>query len=130
VQESQDYRLPNITIKQSAALECNAQLSGETKTQTPLSFQNQNTFGSGAGNTISRVLYTITADIIKLFTSSNAPSAKIVGTGQNPFTGHAAALSAGCATSSDLNAVSYATDEQKETLRRGQFVNSMYRQVL
>jgi hypothetical protein len=74
-------------------------------------------------------LYTLTSDLFKLFTGTKAPTAHIVGTGQNPFAGHADALTAGCATTSDLNSVSYATDEQKQKLcEAGGFVNSMYRQ--
>lgn len=138
VQESQDYRLPNITIRQDAALPCESQLSGdEPKRQNSTAFQFDNTYAGPIGNVAAQIFYTITAAIIKPFTNSkggtNAEAsvtipAKIVGTGQSPFAGHSAALSAGCAESSDLDAVSYATDEQKKKLcEAGGFVNSMYR---
>ncbi len=137
VQESQDYRLQNITIKQDAALPCGSNMSGETKTQNPSSYQFDNTYGSATGNSLAQVIFTITANMIKLFTHDDGTTtaeatitipSNIVGTGQNPFAGHGAALLAGCATSSDLSAVTYATDEQKQKLcETGGFVNSMYR---
>ncbi len=136
-QESQDYNLPNITIKQNAALPCGSQLSGIEKNQNPTAFQNENTYGGPGNGTISFVVNVLNS-MIKLFTSpEGSASAKaditvqahIVGTAQNPYTGHTAALTAGCATSSDLSSVSYATDEQKRKLcESGGFVNSMYRQ--
>lgn len=137
VQESQDYRLPNIIIKQDAALPCGSQLSGQPKTQQPKSYQFDNTYGTGAGSKVISFIFNITRNMISLFTNSEGSTnaqasvtvpSNIVGTAQNPFAGHSAALSAGCATSSDLSAVSYATEEQKKKLcEAGGFVNSMYR---
>ncbi len=133
VQESQDFRLPNITIQQSAALKCSRSLEvpGEAKTLNKTVSQFANTYGTG-GSGVGTFLYNLINNLIKLFADEDATnpdiSAHIIGTGQNPYTGHAAALSAGCITNSDLADVSYATDEQKQQLcASGGFINSMYR---
>jgi hypothetical protein len=139
VQESQDYRLQNITIKQDAALHCGLKLNGEVKLQDPRSYQFDNTYDEkGTGNTfIGNLLFPIIRSWITLVTNSQGSASaqaaitipsNIVGTAQNPFAGHDSALSAGCATSSDLDAVAYANDAQKQKLcEAGGFVNSMYR---
>ncbi len=138
VQESQDYTLPPITIKQDAALPCDSIPTGESKPLETKPSQFNNSYGSSASTAFAGLVYKFTAAMIKLLTGSGGTSsasgtltatAQIVGTAQNPFAGHADALTAGCATSSDLASLSYASDEQKQKLcAAGGFVNSMYRQ--
>jgi hypothetical protein len=136
-QESQDFRLPDTAIKEDAALPCGSAVEGKEKPQqnAPSQFANDYT---GSGSILGEFLYRILDFMIKpLYNSQGSPSGEqatvtatgtIVGTAQNPYAGHANALTAGCASSSDLNDVSYATDEQKKKLcATGGFVNSMYR---
>lgn len=137
-QESQDYNLPNITIKQNAALPCGSPQIGESKPLEAKPSNYENDYGKNAVTSIASIVFQFTKDIIKTITHSDgtssfsgtlAATANIVGTAQNPFAGHVDALTAGCASSSDLNDVSYATAEQKQKLcAAGGFVNSMYRQ--
>ncbi len=135
-QESQDYRLPETDIKVEEALPCGSPIEGKEKPQQQASSQFNNDYGNDKGSALFGIVYKILS-WIELFTPEGTPSgfrgsvtgnAKIVGTAQNPYAGHADALTAGCASSSDLNDVSYATGEQKQKLcEAGGFVNSMYR---
>lgn len=136
-QESQDYRLPNIAIKDDAALPCGSLLQGQNKGQEEARSQFVNDY-TGSGSGLGEILYKIVGSMVKLlYNPQGSPSGEIatvtaegtiIGTAQNPYAGHANALTAGCASSSDLQDVSYATDEQKQKLcAAGGFVNSMYR---
>lgn len=137
VQESQDFRLQNISIRHDAALPCSAKLSGETKAQQPLPYQFENTYGSGPGSAITKFVYTITAGMIKVVTNNDGTTtaqakapvpAHIVGTGQDPYAHAVFSLGPGCVDESDLNAVGYASDAQKKKLcGTGGFINSMFR---
>ncbi len=136
-QESQDYRLPDTAIQDEAALPCGSPLQGKVKPQQTAPSQDVNDY-RGSGSTLISIMYRIIDPMVELlYNPQGTPSGEkatvtaqgeIVGTAQNPYAGHADALTAGCASSSDLNDVSYATDEQKQKLcEAGGFVNSMYR---
>jgi hypothetical protein len=135
VQESQDFRLQYIMIHQDAALPCDSKREGEEKPQNDTAYRDDNTYGDSANpilifiHVVESMIRTITHNDGSTSYESNVPvPAEIVGTGQNPFTGHDSALSAGCATSSDLSDVTYATSEQKQKLcESGGHTNSMYR---
>jgi hypothetical protein len=136
VQESQDFGLQYIMIHQDAALPCDSKVEGEEKWQKDKASQDDNTYGENLGSNVMGVTIHIISSLIRMITHDdgstsheNVPvSAEIVGTGQNPFTGHDSALSAGCATPSDLDDVTYATAEQKQKLcETGGHTNAMYR---
>lgn len=138
VQESQDYRLPDTTIKEEAAVPCESPLQGEVKSQQIAVSQGLNDY-QDSGSGLGQLLYKIVDSMVSLlYNPQGSPSGEkatvtaqgtIVGTAQNPYAGHVDALTAGCASSSDMNDLSYASDEQKQKLcAAGGFVNSMYRQ--
>ncbi len=131
VQESQDFRQPNITINKDAALPCPSNFSGGTQVnQDQKTFQGTNNYGGTIANSTINFFANLTQDIINLLTKNGQSyTAKIVGTGNETFSPHVSALFAGCATSADMNPVAYTTESQKEGLcAAGGAANAMYRQ--
>lgn len=136
VQETQDYRRPNITILASAALECGKQWTGGEIHQNARTYTDQNTYGTTIWDYILHIPESIVQTIPDPRGSPYPPTyrsdvtfpAYVEGTEQHPWSGQIEALSAGCATSDALQEVSYSTDTQKQMLcNSGGYINSMYR---
>ncbi len=145
VQLTQDYRLPNLLVKKEDPLPCGASAGGEILDQRPVAYLDENLFGEQQ-SAITRILYTITADIIEVITKFFVDKetgevseetfyraqydvpARYVSSGQNQWMGPNLCLGGGCPNADDLEPVKYLTDAQKAKLQEsGGWINSMYR---